>query len=107
MTVDPRFNETPSQFNPNPSNSAGSVLWVDDGDWEEAHLPPRPWIAPGYALRGAVTLKTSGDGSEAALPTNRGPDRGSAVSARGEGRTDGKDQLGCGESHVPCFAARL
>jgi AAA domain len=32
------------------------AIWVDAEDWEEADIPPRPWIVPGYALRGAVTL---------------------------------------------------
>lgn len=31
-------------------------LWVDAGGWEEAEIPPRPWLAPGLLLRGAVTL---------------------------------------------------
>lgn len=33
-------------------------VWVDDNAWTEADLPKRPWVAPGYALRGAVTLLT-------------------------------------------------
>ena len=37
-------------------NGAGQAIWVDDGDWDEALLPVRPWAVPGYALRGAVTL---------------------------------------------------
>jgi len=31
-------------------------LWVDDEAWSEAELPCRDWVAPGYALRGAVTV---------------------------------------------------
>ncbi|MHB1302445.1 MAG: AAA family ATPase [Acidiphilium sp.] len=34
----------------------GPALWIDDDDWTEADIPRRPWVAPGYALRGAVTL---------------------------------------------------
>lgn len=34
------------------------AIWIDDGEWDEDKLPPRPWAAPGYALRGAVTLVT-------------------------------------------------
>jgi hypothetical protein len=36
--------------------AAKSVLWIDAADWNEADIPKRPWVAPGYALRGAVTL---------------------------------------------------
>ena len=32
------------------------TIWVDDDEWRECELPTRPWVAPGYALRGAVTL---------------------------------------------------
>ena len=31
-------------------------LWIDADDWDERTIPRRPWIVPGYALRGAVTL---------------------------------------------------
>ena len=31
-------------------------LWVDDQDWIEGDIPRRPWIAPGYALRKALTV---------------------------------------------------
>lgn len=41
---------------------AAAPLWVDDGDWSEAEIEPRPWIAPGYLMRGAVTV-VSGPGS--------------------------------------------
>jgi hypothetical protein len=30
-------------------------LWVDDEAWTEADLPKRDWVAPGFALRGAVS----------------------------------------------------
>jgi hypothetical protein len=33
-----------------------SAVWIDDDAWCEADLPRRPWVAPGYALRGAVTV---------------------------------------------------
>jgi hypothetical protein len=36
-------------------------LWVDDGDWNPAAEPARPWLAPGYLLRGCVTV-VSGPG---------------------------------------------
>jgi hypothetical protein len=34
----------------------GGSIWVDDEAWSEAELPARPWVATGYALRGAVSL---------------------------------------------------
>ena len=39
-----------------------AALWVDDDAWCEAEIQPRPWIAPGYLMRGAVTV-LSGPGS--------------------------------------------
>ena len=39
-----------------PNGSAGGALWVDDAAWSETDLPRRPWLAPGYALRGSVTV---------------------------------------------------
>ena len=32
------------------------ATWFEDGNWNEADIPSRQWIAPGYLLRGAVTL---------------------------------------------------
>lgn len=37
-------------------------LWHHDEAWDEADIPRRPWLAKGYALRGAVTL-VAGAGS--------------------------------------------
>lgn len=31
-------------------------LWHSDATWDEAQIPMRPWIVPGYILRGAVSL---------------------------------------------------
>lgn len=31
-------------------------LVIDDQDWEETDIPPRPWVASGFLLRGAVTV---------------------------------------------------
>lgn len=31
-------------------------IWIDDAGWDEAAIPRRQWVAPGYALRGCVTL---------------------------------------------------
>ncbi|TLU71264.1 AAA family ATPase [Lichenicoccus roseus] len=33
-----------------------SGLTFDTGDWDEAQLPLRPWISPGYLLRQAITV---------------------------------------------------
>ncbi len=38
------------------ATKAGPPIWVDDAAWLEDELPARPWIAQGYALRGAVTV---------------------------------------------------
>ena len=38
------------------------VLWTLTGPWDEASIPPRPWIARGYLMRGSVTV-VSGPGS--------------------------------------------
>jgi hypothetical protein len=38
------------------SANTEAAIWVDDDPWDEHDIPPRPWIAPGYALRGSVTL---------------------------------------------------
>ncbi len=37
-------------------SKAGPALWIDDDEWTEKDIPCRPWVVPGYALRGAVTL---------------------------------------------------
>lgn len=37
-------------------------LWSDGATWSEQDIPVRPWIAPGYLMRGAVTV-LSGPGS--------------------------------------------
>ena len=40
---------------PNGAASA-DALWIDDEGWIETDIPRRPWVVPGYALRGAVTV---------------------------------------------------
>jgi hypothetical protein len=37
-------------------------LWVDSAAWVEADIPRRAWVAPGYALRGAVTVLSGAGG---------------------------------------------
>lgn len=32
------------------------ALWIDTDAWVEEQVPARPWIVPGYMMRGAVTL---------------------------------------------------
>lgn len=32
------------------------ALWASSGGWSEADIPKRPWIVPGYAMRGSVTV---------------------------------------------------
>ena len=31
-------------------------VWVESDGWSEGAIPPRPWIARGYLLRGAVSV---------------------------------------------------
>ena len=38
------------------------ALWTDAGEWSEAAIPPRPWVVPGVAMRGAVSV-VAGPGS--------------------------------------------
>ena len=38
------------------------VLWVSKGGWDESGIAQRPWVAPGYLMRGAVTV-LAGPGS--------------------------------------------
>jgi len=33
-----------------------SAIWTASDPWDEASIPCRPWIAPGYLLRGSVTV---------------------------------------------------
>ena len=37
-------------------------MWTEDAAWIEQDIPPRPWIAPRYLLRGSVTV-VGGPGS--------------------------------------------
>ncbi len=39
-----------------PPRSDEDALLIDADTWDPAQTPRRPWVAPGYALRGAVTL---------------------------------------------------
>lgn len=36
--------------------STAPVLWQSAGGWAEADIPKRPWIVPGYIMRGSVTV---------------------------------------------------
>jgi hypothetical protein len=41
---------------PEPPKKPEPPLWTAADDWREDAIPRRPWIAPGYMLRGAVTI---------------------------------------------------
>jgi hypothetical protein len=41
---------------PQKSDEIPNPIWVDNGSWDEAALPRRPWVTPGFALRGSVTV---------------------------------------------------
>lgn len=45
----------------------GPAVWIDDGGWSEAELPRRPWIVPGYLMRGAVTVLAGPPGAGKSL----------------------------------------
>lgn len=48
--------------------AAASVLWIDAGEWDEATIPKRPWLAAGYLMRGAVSaLSGQGSGGKSSL----------------------------------------
>ncbi len=50
------------------SKARPQPIWADDAAWDEAQIPQRPWIAPGYFLRGAVTVAIGAGGvSKSAL----------------------------------------
>ena len=39
-----------------PAAAEPAPIWCDAESWLEADIPRRPWIAPGYLMRGTVTL---------------------------------------------------
>jgi hypothetical protein len=42
---------------PGYSMAAGPAFWVDGfDDWHEKDIPRRPWIVPGYLMRGTLTI---------------------------------------------------
>jgi hypothetical protein len=44
------------------------ALWHSDDDWTEAAIPPRPWIAKGYILRGSCSaLAGAGSAGKSSL----------------------------------------
>jgi hypothetical protein len=64
-TGDPRWrpakgdksgNLAPPKATATPEPEPKPSIWIDADDWDEASIPRRPWVVPGYALRGAVSL---------------------------------------------------
>jgi RecA-family ATPase len=44
------------------------ALWVEEDAWQEEDIPCRPWIAPGYLIRNAVSaLSGQGSGGKSSL----------------------------------------
>lgn len=42
---------------PGPSRDAPkTALWFNSSEWEEAAIPPRPWVAPRFLMRGSVAV---------------------------------------------------
>jgi hypothetical protein len=53
---------------PTEPGSPKSPLWVRQGPWNPAEIPRRPWLAPGYLLRGSVSiLGGAGGGGKSSL----------------------------------------
>lgn len=51
-----------------PSAPKPPALWIDAGEWAEEAIPARPWLAPGYLMRGAVSaLSGQGSGGKSSL----------------------------------------
>ncbi len=48
-------------------NEPTPPIWVNTAVWVEADIPPRPWIVPGYLLRGGVTLVVAPGGTMKSL----------------------------------------
>jgi hypothetical protein len=42
--------------------ASGEPLWVDMDEWTPGAIPKRPWVVPGYFMRGAVSI-LSGQGA--------------------------------------------
>lgn len=62
--IDP---ETGEVLTPSQTEKAGP-LWVDAGEWDEEQIPKRPWLAPGYLMRNAVSaLSGQGSGGKSSL----------------------------------------
>lgn len=45
---------------PDPQRPA---IWTDDGAWTEEQIPLRPWVVPGYFMRGSVTVAAGPGGA--------------------------------------------
>lgn len=54
--------DAPADGEETPHAPAESPLWVDADDFDPQDVPRRPWLVPGYLMRGAVSL-LSGAGS--------------------------------------------
>lgn len=51
-----------------PSAPKPPALWIDAAEWAEEAIPARPWLAPGYLMRGAVSaLSGQGSGGKSSL----------------------------------------
>jgi hypothetical protein len=47
---------------PETEQAKNSPIWVDAGEWNPGAIPPRPWLVPGYLMRGSVSI-LSGQGA--------------------------------------------
>ena len=57
--------DNPTQITDGPTRAA---LWRDEGAWNPADIPRRPWIVPGYLMRGSASvLSGQGAGGKSSL----------------------------------------
>jgi RecA-family ATPase len=54
--VEPDFEPDPADAGAWGGTGRSIPVWIDDDGWDEKDIPQRPWVVPGFALRGAVTL---------------------------------------------------
>jgi hypothetical protein len=73
LTYDPETGEIISDAigapgTPGTPGTAKPAIWIDAEEWTEDAIPKRPWLAPGYLMRGAVSaLSGQGSGGKSSL----------------------------------------
>jgi hypothetical protein len=62
FTPDNETKASPDAYQIRRAAEREAAVWVDADEWNESDLPRRPWIVPGYALRGSVTVVSGAGG---------------------------------------------